>query len=349
MTAPHSRTQRCCLILTIALSGTPLSCGRPASDTADSEAPPTALPSRCLDTPVPIPPSEAVRLYPVKRSGLWGYMDRSGALVIEPRYDWADAFHEEVAAVWQAGKFGYINEAGEMIIAPRFDMSLGFSCGVTFAWVNGKVGLIDKRGDWIMEPQYGGASRFSEGLAAVKTLNGWAYIDTTGKTQIRAQFSWGGQFSEGLAVVQCFPAPGCAITWGYIDKSGTLAMGPWTGTQGGRFSEGLAPAVKHRNSLDPYGRWGYIGRQQQVVIPFRFAAAEPFSEGLAAVAVYTGTSQGRDAPAKWGYIDHRGAIVIKPQYDEAHPFRGGLAQVGIDFKLGYIDRSGRYVWPPTEE
>jgi hypothetical protein len=78
-----------------------------------------------------------------------------------------------------------------------------------------------------------------------------------------------------------------------------------------------------------------------VVIPPQFAAARPFSEGLAAVSV-----RGR-----WGYIDETGQVVIQPQFEVAYGFEEGLAAVlpkepkavEIVGRYGYIDRTGRLV------
>lgn len=43
-------------------------------------------------------------------------------------------------------------------------------------------------------------------------------------------------------------------------------------------------------------------------------------------------------------------MVIEPQFDFAAPFFDGLALVNVkaeEPKTGYIDKTGRYVWKPT--
>jgi hypothetical protein len=40
--------------------------------------------------------------------------------------------------------------------------------------------------------------------------------------------------------------------------------------------------------------------------------------------------------------------VIEPRFDEAKEFEGGLARIKAGSKVGYIDKTGRYVWTPTE-
>ena len=104
------------------------------------------------------------------------------------------------------------------------------------------------------------------------------------------------------------------------------------------------------------GKWGYIDRSGKIIIPPQFDYAWFFSEGLAPVKI------GR----KWGYIDKSGKIVIEPRFDWAESFSEGLAGVCIGNCLpaiergymkfrgvylgywGYIDKSGKYIWEPTE-
>jgi hypothetical protein len=106
-----------------------------------------------------------------------------------------------------------------------------------------------------------------------------------------------------------------------------------------------------------------------VVIPPQFAEVRGFSEGLAVVS-------GIDNSPLYGYIDRSGSTAIKPQFGRASDFSDGLAQVsigdkprggygrdegegwlttlerivrpqsdlGIIYRSGYIDRSGKYVW-----
>ena len=47
----------------------------------------------------------------------------------------------------------------------------------------------------------------------------------------------------------------------------------------------------------------------------------------------------------WGFIDQSGEFVIEPQFDHAWDFDNGLAMVQVGDTLGYIDRSGNFVWP----
>jgi hypothetical protein len=92
------------------------------------------------------------------------------------------------------------------------------------------------------------------GLFPVIVGDKWGYIDKTGKVAIKPQFGGTDQFSEGLAAVEV------GDTWGYIDKTGKIVINP------------------------------------------QFDYANQFSDGLA--AVYIGD--------KYGYIDRTGKYVWEP-------------------------------------
>lgn len=84
-------------------------------------------------------------------------------------------------------------------------------------------------------------------------------------------------------------------------------------------------------------RWGYIDREGELVIPFQFESADPFSEGLASV-----TKEGRQ-----GAIDRTGHWVIPSTFDALGPFEDGIAYAIQDDKWGCVDRSGQFVLAPV--
>ena len=96
---------------------------------------------------------------------------------------------------------------------------------------------------------------------------------------------------------------------------------------------------------------GFIDRSGRVVAEPHYSYATEFSEGLAAVLDKDGTA---------GYIDASGEVVIHlPEDSLGCQFRGGLARILVDelttkagktqhhSEMAYIDRSGKYVVPPS--
>ena len=85
--------------------------------------------------------------------------------------------------------------------------------------------------------------------------------------------------------------------------------------------------------------WGFIDNRGKIIIAPRFEAAQPYSEGLAAVK-----REGR-----WGYIDRNGSEVIPIRYRTVQSFRNGVAIVDTglpDHPVGLIDTSGSWVTQP---
>lgn len=100
----------------------------------------------------------------------------------------------------------------------------------------------------------------------------------------------------------------------------------------GAYVDGLA-------SVKVGGRWGYMDRMGQLIIPPQFEEAGWFSGGAAAVK--------RDG--RWGYIDRTGRLFVEPQFDQASSFSRGLAPVKVGDLWGYVDRTGRMVIAPQFE
>jgi hypothetical protein len=215
---------------------------------------------------------------------------------------------------------------------------------------NGKVGFINSEGREVIPAQFsnaGDSAHFQEGLAPVAGAEGAGYIDPSGKFVIGPQSVWGSAqaFREGVASVLIWGKNGALNTPALIDRSGKIIYARGEAAAG-VFSEGLMP-------LSVKGKWGFVDKSFQMVIPPQFDWAFAFSEGLASVQI------GR----KWGFVDKSGRVVIPPKYDLASQFRDGLARVRYDIpdgtvmteegrqtarrhQYGFIDHEGNEVIPP---
>ena len=60
------------------------------------------------------------RSIPIKKDGLWGYLDMGGAVAIAPQFTEAGSFREGVAAVKVSGKYGYIDRTGKELLLPSY-------------------------------------------------------------------------------------------------------------------------------------------------------------------------------------------------------------------------------------
>src|SRR2546422_10908637 len=69
-------------------------------------------------------------LFLISQYGRYGYIDKSGRIVIKPRFDEASYFSEGLAPVRVGKLWGFIDESGKMAIAPQFDSAFPFSEGL---------------------------------------------------------------------------------------------------------------------------------------------------------------------------------------------------------------------------
>ncbi|MFH5163641.1 WG repeat-containing protein [Campylobacter coli] len=51
----------------------------------------------------------------------YGFIDKSGKIVIEPKFDGVGNFSEGLAKVKLNGKYGFIDKSGKIVIEPKFD------------------------------------------------------------------------------------------------------------------------------------------------------------------------------------------------------------------------------------
>jgi hypothetical protein len=263
----------------------------------------------------------------------WGYIDRTGKYIAEPKYSIALGFSEGLAVVKESeGKYGFIDRTGKTAIPQQYEFADSFSEGLACVMINGKYGFIDKSGNVAIRAQFSSPGYFREGLAAVRV--GGKMLD---HKQYRIIGSLGGRYV-------------------YIDKTGTPVI-KLSGDVGSaaHFSEGLASVGvigKH-----DYTCKGYIDKTGKFVIEPRFSTAEDFSEGLALIILNPDFGFPYEG---FGFIDRTGRIVLTFKYPSDYTmvnnFAGSLAWVetggnSMDFRnaqYGYIDKSGIVIWTPSK-
>lgn len=271
-------------------------------------------------------------------AGKYGFLDKTGTVVIPPRFVLAGDFSEGRARVWisdaaENGSWGYIDQTGAVVIDCRFDLAGDFSEGLARVQVRGTWGYIDKTGAMAIGPHFENSGDFSEGLARVQRDGKWGYIDPTGTIVIEPRFDGTLDFSDGLAVTLL------SGRWGYIDKTGKAVIEPKFAGWVKNFSGGAAMAW-----LD--GKAGFINRTGKIIEPLPpfedviFSPLGSFSEGLGPVFV---TDKAKRIIGT-GFIDATGKFIIKPQLDSViSGFSEGLALVTAHGKEGYIDKTGAFL------
>ena len=265
----------------------------------------------------------------ISRGKLWGYMDRTGKVIIEPQFRSVSDFFNGRAAVLKNNKWGYINEKGEAVIPFSFDRALDFTGEIAPVLVGRKWGYIDLSGRWIVSPQFQAAGEVSNGFARILL---WNRIRCSGGTYTNRNAPIYAYHLPTLITsltIGCFPEN---RRYGFIDTAGKFVVQPNL-FDAEDFSDGLAPFTTKNKSGYKYG---FVDASGVAIIAPQFEDVQNFSEGLAAAQLN----------GKYGYIDKSGKWVIKPKFDFGGPFSEGLARIVIDGKTGYIDKNARMVIAP---
>lgn len=291
----------------------------------------------------------------------YGFIDKTGKVIVEPVYEDAGDFHDGLAYVKREDKlYGFVDTNGRFVVEPKFTYARSFSDGLAVvyflddarkdvmrAYINtsGKV-VIKLSGDFSYEPQ-----PFSEGFANFHNGSKWGYIDKSGKVAIEPKYEVAFPFSEGLAKVRV------GEKYGFIDKTGKMVIEPqfprnstvniigksFPSDYDSPFRNGLALVRK----TDVTSFTGFIDKTGKAVIDLRVSKLDAlffaFNEGLVRV---------RDGNFDNAYLDTNGKVVIKSDWRFTEDFSEGLAAVnsrrGCENSncWGYIDKTGNYLIKP---
>ncbi|NGZ75181.1 WG repeat-containing protein [Saccharibacillus alkalitolerans] len=273
-----------------------------------------------------------------------GFIDAGGnaieGLVYNQNELGTDLFIEGLIGVKQGKLWGFADRTGKLVIPPKYQDIRSFSSGRAAAKANNKWGFINRAGKWVVQPTYREVQDFHEGRAAVKINKSWGYIDLNGSLIVKAKFKAAGQFSEGLAGVQVNDT-----LLVYIDKNGREVIrypaAPFGTLEAGPFRNGAAAIVINGNSVFYIDKTGKLIFDKGQDPEYRHFLSDwpDFSEGLA------GVKNSKYAYQKYGFIDTTGKFAIKPAYDFVKPFHNGLAAVSLNDKWGYVNKQGKVVIP----
>ncbi|HRP03215.1 MAG TPA: WG repeat-containing protein [Candidatus Kapabacteria bacterium] len=118
-----------------------------------------------------------------------GYINDDGSILIEPKYDFAFHFQNNIGIVKVGNYWGIINFKGEYIIKPKFESIF-----------NDNTVTVEKENDikdiaiFQSKVEYFGRNYINHGFIYVKKNNKWGVIDTNGKEIIKPKFIDGFSF-----------------------------------------------------------------------------------------------------------------------------------------------------------
>ncbi len=238
--------------------------------------------------------------------------------------------HESHKAVPRDFEFAYIDKSGKIAINGPFAMAHSFSKGVAV--------VEEKPYEW-HDDHWTAPSPGRHRL-------GNTIIDTKNKIVNKIGLLGIEPFRDQYSVAQVRKTPGSSYV--LVDThGGTIPIEECR--QATNYSEGLFAIekdVKGDTTEEKPGRFGYMDKGGRMVIPGKYDAAGPFSDGLAAVGRQRTTAPATKPGQKlrtlgFYYIDKSGKEVVAGPFDDAQQFQDDVAGVCKDNKWGFIDEKGK--------
>ncbi|MBS1797241.1 MAG: WG repeat-containing protein [Acidobacteria bacterium] len=281
-----------------------------------------------------------------------GFIDKTGKIVIEPKYKSVSYFSEGLAPVSLDRRlYGYIDKTGKQVIEPKFTTLSPFSDGLAVARADGasESGYIDPTGKFVIEAKYKFPTSFGDGVAIVENdKQERLVIDKTGKEVKNLGLARAGNTRYYYKET---------INYDFYRVDGEYAIEEYTMTPS--FADGLTMLNDDGLKNDPIGYAKPSGELEVKLDRARVARLRPFAEGFAPVGLepldkdqltgLLGAEATKDL-YDWTYVDRKGEykVQLKDTFADARPFAEGLAAVsdrGSKGKWGFINTEFKAATP----
>ena len=228
---------------------------------------------------------------------------------------------------WKGKLFGFVDGSGKVVVQPQFAWVYDFSDGLAAARVGegekAKWGYIDKTGQFKIPPKFSNAFMFSHGMAIVNLDKRQIFIDKTGRQIVPEEFRGFNRISTGFIVHTNKKRSGI------LDFSGKWILPPiYTEIKEFHPAEITSPPSRvvpstHQSEVDAkflkirrHDLYGVAKPSGEIVIEPKYEDVISYHNGIAAVSVN----------GKIGFIDDKtGKFLISPQFDYATPFDSIMA------------------------
>lgn len=241
-------------------------------------------------------------LVPFRNKNMWGYCTFNKTIVIDCKLYYANLFADNLASI-NNGCLNpvYINKKGDIVISRQDEPE-----------------IYRRRGD----------IGFFEVQNQNNKLSG--IINSTGEeiVPIENDLIFPHFYSNEIT---CFLKNG---KMGFVNLLNNNYVAPKYKTENIHpFNNGFFIISKEVNQKRFYG---FMDKEENIIIPEIFSDANSFSEGLAGVKLTTN---------KWGFSNTKGELVIPTIYSYYRDFKDGIAQVKFNNKWGIINQLGEVIVP----
>lgn len=304
---------------------------------------------------------------------LYGFINKSGKIVIEPEFDDVKVFSEGLSGAKYIDKWGFINKNGDFAIDFIYDDVSNFSEGIALVFVKdyenpneGRYGYINREGEYIIRPIFEDGGDFVGGIAPVKINGKWAYIDKNLNFITKPKYDGAESFYMPDYINRYFNMSYTKAKDKKESKTGkdiynknvpedtieetdtVIERSDDDYDTEGKSLEELINEIEDSKSEDRskiHNKLEDGENKQDNELSNENELKNKYNKWLnetRAAVVKIGE--------KYGYIDNKGNILIEAKYDTARNFSEDYAVVGIEddlhsgyYEYAYIDKKGDFI------
>lgn len=242
-----------------------------------------------------------------KEENKWAYIDKRGNNITpwEDSFTGYNFFVEGRAQIKRDGKYGYIDYSGKTVIPCKFDHGSFFYGKYAIVQNESKYGVINRTGNYVVIPKYKKIDRIVDPYVfVVGENNKEGVVDVFGNQILPFEYSSVRYAGDKIFIIGIIDNSG-RMRYGFIHANGSIISGIELEKAYG-YRMGLASVKKN-------GKWGFIDKKGNVVIPSKYDDSRDFEEdGMAFVKLGN----------LWASIDTKGNVLTPyADVDEAYKYR----------------------------
>lgn len=268
----------------------------------------------------------------VRYNGLYGVINRSGEIVVAPKYDVIESLENPNYFKVSSGYYYGVIDATGRVIAPIEHEYIGYMGeDMIVARKDGVYGCYDKEGRNVVPFVYEEIKEYVGGMARICEGGRYGFIDKYGSKIVLPFYDKVENFSEDCAMVATSNGK---VGFVKLNDDSGVVKEDWVVfpmyDAAGSFHGGLAPLCQG-------GKYGYINKSGEFVIPARYDFADEFNAKYKIARISNSE--------KWGVVDMSGNEIVKPIYDEIVICADGYIYVKKDGKCGIFSPHGAVIYP----
>ena len=316
----------------------------------------------------------------VTKSGRSGLINKSGDIVVPLEYLYcSNCFNEGLSVVSpNFAEWGFVDKSGKIVISLKYNAANTFSEGLAEVRKGDKCGFINKYGDTVIPFEYDLTTPFNDGLAYVEKHYGdnagRYFIDKTGQVALNVDPHYYmvdsesaiTSFHDGIVLACKVDEMSNTVKYGFLNKKGEVEI-PFIYDKLAQYNEGYAVAFKGTvgnfcNGIKDIGSYFYIDKNSHEIIKTDCDYAEDFNEGFAAICSgiknmpYERTKEENEAQKRWSetmMADKEDRKSWETKFLQAESEMAVFREMGHENiqkmhkngRWGFINKSGETVIP----